>query len=100
VGEALYLRKPLLVIPECCVEQRMNALAVQRLGIGRKIDLRELTLPTLRDFIEHVDFYRERMAAQFHDGLPAALEVLDQFLADLVPAAVRTESPSVEHVVS
>jgi uncharacterized protein (TIGR00661 family) len=99
VGEALFLRKPLLVIPERCVEQRMNALAVQRLGIGRKIDMRELTLATLRDFLQHLDHYRERMVVQFRDGLPEALEILDQFLAELAPAAVRTKSTSLEHVV-
>jgi hypothetical protein len=77
----------------------MNALAVQRLGIGRKIEMRELTLPTLRDFLEHLDIYRDRLRAQFRDGLPEALAILDQFLAELVPAAVRSTSTSLEHVV-
>lgn len=37
VGEAIYLGKPILVMPESCVEQRMNALAVERLGIGMRV---------------------------------------------------------------
>jgi uncharacterized protein (TIGR00661 family) len=100
VGEALFLGKPLLVMPERCVEQRMNALAVERLGIGRKIDVSELTLPTLRDFLNHLDGYRERMRAQFRDGLPEALAIIDQFLAELAPTAARTASSPLERIVS
>jgi uncharacterized protein (TIGR00661 family) len=100
VGEALFLRKPILVIPEQCVEQRMNARAVQRLGIGRRIALRELTVPILRDFLNRLDTYRERMAAQLRDGLQEALGILDQFLEELAPLAQRTESTSLEGVVS
>jgi uncharacterized protein (TIGR00661 family) len=99
VGEALFLRKPLLVIPERCVEQRMNALAVERLGIGRRITMRQFTLPTLRDFLNHLDAYRERMGGQFRDGLQDALVAFDQFLAELAPAAARTNSSSLERVV-
>jgi uncharacterized protein (TIGR00661 family) len=100
VGEALYLRKPILVIPEQCVEQRMNALAVQRLGIGRRIEIGELTLPTLRDFLNHLDVYSAQMSAQFHDGLHAALAIIDEFLAELAPMAARRQSSSLECVVS
>jgi uncharacterized protein (TIGR00661 family) len=100
VGEALFLRKPLLVVPEQCVEQRMNALAVQRLGIGRKIEMHELTLPTLRDFLRHLDLYRHWMEGQFRDGLQEALEIVDQFLTELAPAAARAESTPLERVVS
>jgi uncharacterized protein (TIGR00661 family) len=92
VGEALFLGKPLLVVPERCVEQRMNALAVQRLGIGRKIELREFTLPTLRDFLDHVDLYRERMRGRFRDGYHEALAAFDQFLAELAPAPASPAS--------
>jgi uncharacterized protein (TIGR00661 family) len=99
VGEALFLRKPLLVIPERSVEQRMNALAVQRLGIGRKIELHQFTLPVLRDFLNQVDAYRERMGGQFRDGLREARAAFDQFLAELAPGSCRTEAPSPEHVV-
>jgi uncharacterized protein (TIGR00661 family) len=98
VGEALFLRKPLLVIPEDCVEQRMNALAVQRLGIGRKIGMRQLTLPTLRDFLKNVEMYREHMVAQFRDGLQEAHCALDQFLKELAPESTRTSSSNLEPV--
>src|SRR5262249_2970715 len=97
VGEALFLQKPLLVLPERCVEQRMNALAVERLGIARKLRPHESTLPALRSFLDRLDVYRQRMAGQHRDGLPEALAPLDQFLAELVPSAARTDPP-LEHV--
>src|SRR5262249_34099148 len=97
VGEGLFLQKPLLVLPQRCVEQRMNALAIERLGIGQKIRPHEFTLPTLRNFLDRLDVYRQRMAGQFRDGLPEALAAIDQFLAELVPSAARTDPP-LEHV--
>jgi uncharacterized protein (TIGR00661 family) len=100
VGEALFLRKPLLVIPERCVEQRMNARAVERLGIGRKIQPGEFAVSTLRDFLAHLDIYRERMAHEFRDGLWEALGAIDQFLAELAPAAARAAPISSERVAS
>ena len=49
MGEAIFLGKPVLVMPEDCVEQRMNAAAVQRLGIGLRTTA--VVLPrTTRDF--------------------------------------------------
>jgi len=99
VGEALFLRKPLLVIPESCVEQRMNARAVERMGIGQRIAMGDFTLHTLRDFLNRLDNYRKRMESRFRDGLCEAQAVLDQFLAELVPSACR-HSSSLEHILS
>ena len=93
VGEALFLQKPLLVLPERCVEQRMNALAIERLGIGQKMRPHEFTLPALRNFLDRLDGYRQRMAGRFRDGLPEALAAIDQFLAELVPWSARIEAP-------
>jgi uncharacterized protein (TIGR00661 family) len=100
VGEALFLHKPLLVIPECCVEQRMNARAVERLGIGRKIDIPKFTLQVLRDFLKRLDGYRERMGGRFRDGLWEALASFDQFLAELARPTGRHRLSSLERVVS
>jgi uncharacterized protein (TIGR00661 family) len=68
VGEALYLEKPVLVFPECCAEQRMNALAVERLGIGMQA--------AFCDFTANISRHR-------CDGLREAVATIDQFLREL-----------------
>ena len=100
VGEAMFLKKPMLVMPERCVEQRMNALAVQRLGIGRRIEPCEFTLPVLRDFLENVERYREQIADQFRDGLCKTRSALDTLLAELAPAAFHANRLPVETLAS
>jgi uncharacterized protein (TIGR00661 family) len=87
VGEALFLGKPILVFPERCVEQRMNALAVEQLGIGMRADFRDFTTTRLRAFLERLDGFRESIARHVRDGVPEALAALDQFLHELCPTA-------------
>jgi uncharacterized protein (TIGR00661 family) len=85
VGEAMYLGKPVLVFPERCVEQRMNALAVERLGIGMRADFRDFTAARVRAFLDRHDHFAANIARQVRDGLPEALDALDQFLHELCP---------------
>ena len=99
VGEALFLGKPLLVMPERCVEQRMNARAVQRLGIGMAIKPRQFTLDKLREFLDQLDLYRRQMAGRFRDGLPETLQALDHFLAELGPQPVTAAAKPLEQIL-
>ncbi len=87
IGEAAFLGKPCLVIPERCVEQRMNAAAVQRLGIGVKLTPRTFTLKNVQRFLNQRDDYVKNIAQVSQDGLPAAIEALEAFFQELAPAA-------------
>jgi uncharacterized protein (TIGR00661 family) len=87
VGEAMFLGKPVLVFPESCAEQRMNALAVERLGIGMRADFREFSANTIRTFLNRRDAYIENIRTNVRDGLPQALAAIDQALRELVPDA-------------
>jgi uncharacterized protein (TIGR00661 family) len=87
VGEAMFLGKPILVFPERCVEQRMNALAVERLGIGMRADFRDFTPTRLRAFLQQLDGFSANIARHVRDGLPEALAALEQFLGELSPTA-------------
>ena len=91
VGEAMYLGKPVLVFPERCVEQRMNALAVERLGIGMRADFRDFRAATVRTFLDRLDGYAANIARHVCDGLPGALEALEQFLHELCPRPVYVD---------
>lgn len=83
VGEAMALGKPILVKPEDSVEQRLNAAAVERLGIGMAVALGEMRVRTLHDFLARRDGYRAAALAQVRDGRAETLEGLARFARQL-----------------
>jgi uncharacterized protein (TIGR00661 family) len=93
IGEAIYLGKPVCVMPEACVEQRLNAAAVERLGIGMRLTERQFCRDRLRDFLAQVDSYATNLARHVRDGLQESLEALEQFLTELAPPAARAIDP-------
>ncbi|MGB0714818.1 MAG: glycosyltransferase family protein [Phycisphaerae bacterium] len=96
VGEAIYYRKPLLVMPEDCVEQRCNALAVERMNIGRQTILDRLSAEVIHAFLAEESTYRENMEPYARDGSKEALDAIEEFASELVDFDVsRTEGRSV-----
>jgi uncharacterized protein (TIGR00661 family) len=85
IGESLYLGKPVCVMPEACVEQRLNAAAVLRLGIGMRLSAGEFSAAQLRLFIAQLDRYRCNIGRNVRDGGPEAVETIEQYLRELVP---------------
>jgi uncharacterized protein (TIGR00661 family) len=85
IGEALYLGKPVCVMPETCVEQRLNAAAVERLGIGVRVSARDFSSARLRMFLSQLETYRSHIARNVRDGVQEAVEIMEQFLQELVP---------------
>jgi uncharacterized protein (TIGR00661 family) len=85
MGEALQLGKPMLVVPERCVEQRLNAAAVERLGVGRRLTWRTLDARRIRRFLDKCGDYKRSPAFAAKDGLTDSLEALHRFLGELVP---------------
>ncbi len=106
VGEALFLGKPVLVFPECCAEQRMNAAAVERLGIGMRASLEQFSTTTIQSFLSRLDDFAANIRKNRQDGLPDALAAIDQFLLELAPAMAPTrptadsKSPQLARVAS
>lgn len=93
IGEALYLGKPVCVMPEACVEQRLNAAAVERLGIGMRLSARQFTAERLRAFQANLDVYAGNLAGNVRDGVRQSLEAIEQFVTELAPAAGRADDP-------
>ena len=91
VGEAMHLGKPVLVFPERCVEQRMNARAVERLGIGMRASFKDFTTSRIRQFLGRLDVFADNIRRLRRDGLAEALGALDQFLGEL--ASTRPPVP-------
>ena len=79
VGEALYLGKPCLVLPEAGnYEQFMNAHFLQEAGGGAWAELERFTSGDLQRFLagaSELRWDRQRL-----DGLPDVLKVIHQFL--------------------
>jgi uncharacterized protein (TIGR00661 family) len=93
IGEALYLGKPVCVMPEACVEQRLNAAAVDRLGIGMRLSAGEFSAARLRTFLSKLDLYRSNIGRNVRDGGQEALEIIEQFLQELVQARCPIDDP-------
>jgi uncharacterized protein (TIGR00661 family) len=84
VGEALHLRKPHLVTPEHTIEQRVNAAAVERMGIGMQVPHANISPNILRAFIEREEEFRAAMKQHARDGRVEAIGALETFMRQLV----------------
>jgi uncharacterized protein (TIGR00661 family) len=83
MGEAMALGKPVLVVPENSVEQRMNAAAVERMAIGERIEPERLTADAIRRFLDRSASYVESCLRAATGGEQEALETLQRWIAEL-----------------
>ncbi len=86
VGEAIWFNKPMLVMPEHTVEQRLNATALERLGIGMQVDRTEIDRTAFRRFLDREDVFRESMQHALRDGRAEAIAALESFARELASA--------------
>jgi len=89
VGEAMYLKKPILVLPERCSEQRMNAAAVEQLGIGMQAPFHRFSARLIRGFLDRREEFVGNLRRLECDGLQEAILTIDRFLGELVPEAAE-----------
>jgi uncharacterized protein (TIGR00661 family) len=92
VGEALHFGKPILVMPESSVEQRVNAGAIARLGIGERHDHHRLTVADVRRFLDREQHFRDRTRWHVRDGRAEAVAAIEAFLGELVRPTTRPET--------
>jgi uncharacterized protein (TIGR00661 family) len=83
VGEALQFGKPMLVIPETTVEQRLNAGAIAKLGIGEVVEFHEVSAERIRAFLDRARGYALKARELKADGRCMALSRLHQWLHEL-----------------
>ena len=83
VGEALHLRKPMLVMPEDSVEQRLNAAALAQMGIGMRVRDRDFSAAVIRDFLGNEATYLGNIRLAARDGRREALSALERYLHEL-----------------
>lgn len=73
----------MLVLPEPTVEQRLNARAIQSMGIGEVASFRQLSAVRIVDFMARVDGYAARLAEYRVDGRSEAISTLDSWFEEL-----------------
>jgi uncharacterized protein (TIGR00661 family) len=81
ISEALYLGKPLLVVPnQGTFEQTINALFLQRQGLGQAVLDRPLTPADVKDFLKARNSYRELLSDYERCGNHQAVECIEDTL--------------------
>lgn len=83
VGEAVHLGKPMLVMPEASVEQRLNAASLERMGLGMQARHRDFTVDTVRRFLDNEEQYLASIRRSVRNGRREAVETIEQFICEL-----------------
>ncbi|MDO5484319.1 MAG: glycosyltransferase family protein [Desulfovibrionaceae bacterium] len=81
MGEALYLGKPILTLPlKAMVEQRFNALYIERLGYGMQADMLSLTPALLERFEARLPEFKANIAGGNFCGNEMVFGLTDYFI--------------------
>lgn len=81
IGEALFMKKPVLAFPEPGnFEQQINGAMLNETGGGRAIRHSKFALEVLHDFLDQVPAYRDRIDTQAITGNERVFQVLDSLL--------------------
>ncbi len=89
ISEALFLNKPLLVVPNRGIfEQTINALFLEREGLGKAIIDRPLTALDVEDFLDRGVAYEARLARRDACGNEAAVACIEAVLREVAPSAL------------
>ncbi|CAN5277105.1 glycosyltransferase family protein [soil metagenome] len=92
VGEALFLGKPVLAMPEHGNhEQFINAFFLREEETGDWLPLEKLDAAALASFISKLPDFRQRIVPEKYNGTPLALDAIEQFLLDHSSGAGRKE---------
>jgi uncharacterized protein (TIGR00661 family) len=89
VGEAMWFGKPMLVMPEETVEQRLNAAAVERTGLGLRVDSLRVTRAAFDRLFADEARFREAAKRNARDGRSDAIAALERFARELAVDAPR-----------
>ena len=81
MGEALYLGKPILTLPlKAMVEQRFNALYIERLGYGMQADMLTLVPELLQRFEARLPDFKAAIARGSFCGNETVFGLIDYFI--------------------
>jgi uncharacterized protein (TIGR00661 family) len=90
VGEAIWFGKPMLVMPEHTVEQRLNAAAVERLGIGLQVRQRQIDAAAFGRFFAREATFVDSIRQAVRDGRAESLAAIEAFARQLAHQRPRS----------
>jgi uncharacterized protein (TIGR00661 family) len=83
-GEVLYFGKPLLGMPMACLEQRLNAVQIERMGVGMQVKRHQVTSQVFQTFLAREDEFRNNISQKTRNGAREAFEAIEQFATELI----------------
>ena len=83
ISEALWFAKPMLLLPEDSLEQRLNAGAVEAMGVGLRTSRRKISTDQLRDFLARSTDFAAAMPTDYTDGRNRAVEAIESAAHEL-----------------
>lgn len=83
-GEVIHFGKPMLVMPIGCMEQRLNALHIERMGVGMQIRKGHVTADKVRHFLARETEFAQRAREEARDGAREAIEAIETFAPELL----------------
>lgn len=83
ISEAIHFGKPLLLMPERALEQRLNAQFVHDWEIGMRTRPGDVSAELLRRFLDRTDEFAANMQSHRRDGLAEALAAINEAMAEL-----------------
>ncbi len=84
ISEAMHFGKPLLLMPEDSLEQRLNAAMVEHLGYGRHLSRRDVAADVIGEFLADGDRLAANIgAADIRDGGAEAVAAIEQYAREL-----------------
>jgi uncharacterized protein (TIGR00661 family) len=86
ISEALYFGKPLLLLPEDSLEQRLNGHFIETWGAGRSVRPIQVNRSLIRNFIYQADMFAEGAATHKRNGLPEATDAICTAIEELTNA--------------
>jgi uncharacterized protein (TIGR00661 family) len=89
ISEAIHFGKPLLLMPEQSLEQRLNAQFVTRWRIGMQTRPQRVTGELLRTFLGSCEEFAANIPARRRDGLAEAMAAIDRAVEELAPTSPK-----------
>lgn len=83
MAEVRHLRKPMLGVPIDCMEQRLNAIQLERLGFGVSAERDEVSPALVHAFLAREAEFRSALPADMPDGVPEAVAAIEAFAREL-----------------